>query len=76
MIRMKVTFRLTQWILSLLCQQRKRNDLFIYVCTLKSCPRVNPLKNDAILKWNGTCHNHDPKLAENVQNILTELKIL
>jgi len=32
------------------------------------------VKNDTILKCKGTSHNHDRKLAENVQNIFTGLK--
>ena len=51
-----------------------QNRTLIYVCTFKSCSRAITLKNDAIVKPNGVNHNHDPKLPENVQTVLTGLK--
>ena len=48
--------------------------LHFTVCTIKSCPCVIILKNNAIIKLNCTNHNHNLKLTENVQNLLTGLK--
>ena len=45
------------------------------VITIKSCPCVITLKNNTIIKLNCTNHNHDPKLTEYVQNVLTGLKL-
>ena len=46
----------------------------MYVITIKSCPCVINLKNNAIIKLSCTNYTHGPKLTENVQNVLTGLK--
>ncbi|CAF4475878.1 unnamed protein product [Didymodactylos carnosus] len=51
-----------------------QNGSSLYVCTFKSCYCTITLKNDAITKSTATSHNHDPKLPDNVQIVLTGLK--
>ncbi|CAF2885444.1 unnamed protein product [Rotaria sp. Silwood2] len=55
-------------------RRENQNGSFIYVCTAKSCPCAITLKNNVIIKKNSTNHNHAPKLTENVENVLNELK--
>ena len=55
-------------------RRKNQNGSLIYVCTIKSCRCLIILKNNAIIKLNCTNHNHDPKCAENVPNVLTGLK--
>ena len=53
---------------------KNQNGSLIHICTIKSCPCVITLKNNTIIKLNCRNHNHDPKLAENVYNVLARLK--
>ena len=55
-------------------KRESQNGSSIYVCTIKSYGRLIALKNDVITKSDGRSHNHAPKLSENVQAVLTELK--
>ena len=57
-------------------RRKKQHGPLIYVCTIKSypCVIISKKKNTAIKKLDCTNHNHDPKLIENVQNVLTGLK--
>ena len=48
-------------------KRQNKNGSSIYSCTSKSCYCSIVLKNNLIIKTNGETHNHDPKLAENVQ---------
>ena len=51
-----------------------QNGLVIYVRAIKSCDRLITLKNDVIIKSDDRSDNHAPKLFDNVQAVLTELK--
>ena len=55
-------------------RRKDQNSSLIYVCTIKSYPCVITLKDNAIIKFNCTNHNHNLKLTENVQNVLTGLE--
>ncbi|CAM4788896.1 unnamed protein product [Rotaria magnacalcarata] len=55
-------------------RRENKNGSLVYACTNKSCPRVITLKNDAIIQCDVTRHNHDPRLADDVQNVFTGLK--
>ena len=55
-------------------RRENQNSLLVYMCTFKSCSRTITLRNNVIMSSNGTNHNHDPKLPENVQTVLTGLK--
>ena len=55
--------------------KRKNQDgSAIYICIFKWCSRTLTLKNNAIIKSNCDKHNRDPKLPENIQRQLCELK--
>ncbi|CAF3764873.1 unnamed protein product [Rotaria magnacalcarata] len=55
-------------------KRQSKNGSSIYSCTSKSCYCSIVLKNNLIIKTNGETHNHDPKLAENVQTAFSRLK--
>jgi len=55
-------------------KRQNKNGSSIYSCTSKSCYCSIVLKNNLIIKTNGETHNHDPKLAENVQTAFSRLK--
>ncbi|CAF1564340.1 unnamed protein product [Didymodactylos carnosus] len=55
-------------------RRENQNGSLVYICTFKSCSRTITLKDNEIIKSNGTTDNHDPKLPENVQAVLSGLK--
>ena len=55
-------------------RRENKNGSFVYICTFKSCSRTITLKDNTIVKSNGSDHNHGPKLPENVQVVLCGLK--
>ena len=55
-------------------RRENKNGSFVYVCTFKSCSRTITLKDNTIIKSNGSDHNHDPKLLESVQALLCGFK--
>ena len=55
-------------------RRENKNGSFVYICTFKSCSRTITLKNNTIIKSNGSDHNHNPKLPESVQALLCGLK--
>ena len=55
-------------------RRENKNGSFVYICTFKSCSRTITLKDNTIIKSNGSDHNHDPKLPESVQGLLCGLK--
>ena len=54
-------------------RRENKNGSFVYICTFKSS-RTITLKDNIIIKSNGSVHNHDPKLPESVQVLLCRLK--
>ena len=48
-------------------RRENKNDSVVYICAFKSCSSTITLKDDTIIKSNGSDHNHDPKLPESVQ---------
>ena len=55
-------------------KRENQNGSVVYVCTIKCCGHLITLKNDVIIKSDSRCHNHAPKLSNNVQAVLTRLK--
>jgi hypothetical protein len=55
-------------------KRENKNGSLIYLCTFKSCSRILTLKDNVLMNPNGEKHNHDPKLSENVQDVLCGLK--
>ncbi|CAF1017368.1 unnamed protein product [Rotaria sp. Silwood1] len=55
-------------------KRETQKGISLYVCTNKSCTRSVTLQNDTIIKCNGITHDHDPKLNDNVEVVLTGIK--